>query len=360
MTVKGSRRAVAALAYVAGVLLFAEASARLAFSLGPFFARVQGQDEASWRLRFVRRQARGGGLYYGFDVPHPRRGWALRPGVRDLEVFDGRRLNSNSEGVRGRREYARAKPPGVQRVLVLGDSFTFGDEVSDDETYAHVLGELLPGVEVINLGVHGYGQDQMLLYLQEVGARYQPDVVLLGFVSDDMERNLLAFRDFAKPRFTLREGRLELGGTPVPTPEQVLAREWRRSRLIDLFTLLRARWDARTGEDVRRGRELGVAILDEIARTARSLRATPAFAYLPVYGEIDKPDGSMTQRERFFFGYCRERGIQSMYLRRFFLRKLRAGVSFKTYGHWDALEHRTVAEGIRAYLVEKELVRVRE
>jgi hypothetical protein len=200
----------------------------------------------------------------------------------------------------------------------------------------------------------------MLLYLREVGARYRPDVVLLGFVSDDMERNLLGFRDFAKPRFVLRGGRLELRGTPVPTPDEVVAREWRRSKLLDLLTLLRARFEARSGEDVRRRRELTLAILDEIARTARSLGATPAFAYLPVYREIDKPEGAMTQRERFFFGYCRERGIQSMYLRRFFLRKLRAGVSFKTYGHWDALEHRTVAEGIAAYLLEKGLVRVRE
>jgi hypothetical protein len=49
----------------------------------------------------------------------------------------------------------------------------------------------------------GYEHDQMPLYLEEVGAGFQPDVVLLGFVHLDMERNLLGFSDFATPWFTL-------------------------------------------------------------------------------------------------------------------------------------------------------------
>ena len=52
---------------------------------------------------------------------------------------------------------------------MLGDSFTFGEDVGDDETYSHHLEQLLPGTEVINLGVHGYGHDQMLIYLREEG-----------------------------------------------------------------------------------------------------------------------------------------------------------------------------------------------
>jgi hypothetical protein len=41
--------------------------------------------------------------------------------------------------------------------LILGDSFTFGDEVSDNETYSYYLQQMLPHTEVINMGVHGYG-----------------------------------------------------------------------------------------------------------------------------------------------------------------------------------------------------------
>jgi hypothetical protein len=64
----------------------------------------------------------------------------------------------------------------------------------------------------------------------------------------------------------------------------------------------------------------------------------------------------MTERERFFFSYCRERGIQSIYLSPFFQKRLREGADLSPYGHWRALEHATAAEGIRAYLLEKGLL----
>jgi hypothetical protein len=351
------RQITVAVAYVLGVAAFCEGVARLALALPSFARRVEGRDDASWRRRWLARQEQqAGGVYYGFDVHHPVRGWAVRPNVRDLVVFGDRVLNTNSAGARGVREHVQPKPPGVLRILVFGDSFTFGDEASDDETYAHALGELLPGVEVVNLGVHGYGHDQMLLYLREVGAGYQPDVVLLGFVADDMERNLLGFRDFAKPRFVLRGGRLELRGTPVPTPAEALAQEWRRSRLLEVFGMLHNAWLWRSGRAQEQQQALTLAILDEFRAEVERLGARPAYVYLPVYGEISKADMAMTRRERFFFAYCRERGIQSMYLRPFFLRRQKAGASFKTFGHWSALEHRVAAEGIRAYLLEKGLV----
>ena len=350
------RRAAGVLVYLLATLAACEGLARLAFSWTPFVQRVEGRDDASWRLRWARRQAEQPTLYYGFDVHHPVRGWAVRPGVRDLRAFGDRLVNTNSEGLRGRREYASPRPAGVPRILVFGDSFTFGDEVGDDETYCHFLQQLLPHTEVLNLGVHGYGHDQMLLYLREAGPRFRPDVVLLGFVYDDMERNLLGFRDFAKPRFELRGARLELRGTPVPSPHELRAREWRQLRLLDLASMLRSAWDWRSGAAGERMRELTTALLDEFRAEAERLGARPAFAYLPVYGELDKPDLTMTRRERFFFGYCRERGVQSMYLQRFFLQRKRAGESLKLYGHWSAREHRIAAEGMAAYLVEKGLV----
>src|SRR5262249_2909662 len=193
---------------------FFEAVSRGFLSIDAFRFRITNYDQETWwRLSWIERSARGVKIFYAFDEYHPARGWALRPDVRSLVAFDnGATVSSNAQGIRGRREYADQRPPGVTRVLVFGDSLTFGDEVSDDETYAAQLERMLPATEVINLGVHGYGHDQMLLYLEEVGARYRPDLVLLGFVGIDMERNLLGFRDFAKPRF-------DLEGPPPGPPE---------------------------------------------------------------------------------------------------------------------------------------------
>jgi len=353
----GWRRLLVVAGYCAGLAVFFEAAARLALRSDALFSRMAGEDDASWRLRWVRRQQAGLRLYYRFDVHHPTRGWALRPGLQPTAAFGDKTVSSNSHGVRGAAERGYSKPAGVTRIVTLGDSFTFGEDVGDDETWSQQLERSLPGTEVLNLGVHGYAHDQMLLYLQEEGIRYHPDLVLLGFMGDDMERNLLRFRDFAKPRFVLQPGGgLQLSGTPVPTPEEVLAHEIYRSKFGDLLTMLWERYRSRSGRRGSDERRLSVAILDEIAAVVRRAGAVPAFAYLPVYGELDKPDMAMTQRERFFFSYCRERGIQSMYLRRFFIAAMKAGASLKTYGHWGPQEHRIAAEAIRAYLLEKGLV----
>jgi hypothetical protein len=103
-------------------------------------------------------------------------------------------------------------------------------------------------------------------------------------------------------------------------------------------------------------RAITLPLLDEMNAAITGAGARAAFAYLPVYGEIDKPEPGMTGRERFFFSYWRQRGIQSMYLRPFFLERLRRGEELKTYGHWGPLEHQIVAEGVKAYLVEKGLM----
>jgi hypothetical protein len=342
--------------YLVFLALVFEGGSRLLLSIPAVRTRVEGPDDASFRLRWTRRTRNDHPIYYGFDEQDPIRGWRSKPNVRDLRVYGDKVLNTNSRGARGQREHAQPKPKGVARILVFGDSFSFGDEVSDHETFCAYLEELLPGVEVVNLGVHGYGHDQMLLYLKEVGAQYQPDVVLLGFLYDDMERNVLRFRDFAKPRYELREGALVLTGTPVPSPEQVLAREPWRSRFFDVLTMLDARRRARNGQIQEETQRLTTAILDEFDRTATSIGARTAFAYLPVWGELTRTEAGRTARETFFFQYCRNRGIQSMYLQPFFLEKARAGVRFKAHGHWGPIEHRTAAEGMMVYLLEKGLI----
>jgi len=350
------RRFIAWSLYALAVALGFEVSARAALSSPDLRQRLFTNDDASWRLQWAARQSEQKGLGYALDDWSPTRGWTLRPNLRDVP-FRGTIVNSNSKGIRGRTEFAYEKPPGVTRIVVLGDSFTFGEEVGDDETYAHHLQALLPGSEVLNLGVHGYGHDQMLLYLKEEGLKYDPDIVLLGFMPDDMERNVLSFRDYAKPRFAVREGRLELTTGPVPRPEETLAAEKWRSKFLDLLTMARSRYEWRSGRTSAVTKELTAAILDEMKSSIEAAGARPAFAYLPVYGEIPRTEEGMTSRERAFFAYGRERGIASLYIQPAFRAKARAGVKFKTAGHWGPLEHQTAAEGLRGELAAKGLVR---
>ena len=98
------------------------------------------------------------------------------------------------------------------------------------------------------------------------------------------------------------------------------------------------------------------AILDEFRRTAVALAAVPVFVFLPIEDEITLSERPPSPEERFFFRYCRDRGIQAIDLRPVFQAWLKRGVALKDVGHWDPLEHRIAAEGIHAYLLAQRLL----
>jgi len=95
----------------------------------------------------------------------------------------------NGHGLRD-REYALEKPPGVRRVLAFGDSFTFGSGVGDDAVFTAVAEDRLDGVEVINMGVPGYGLDQILLSFLAQGRAWEPDDVVVFLNSHVANRHL--------------------------------------------------------------------------------------------------------------------------------------------------------------------------
>lgn len=109
--------------------------------------------------------------------------------------FDGRwKFEINAQGFRSTQDTSYEKPEGVLRVLVLGDSFTAGYEVAQNETYAVVLERELQkrGIkaEVINAGVSGFSNAEELVFLEQEGVRYRPDIVVLGFYANDLEDNI--------------------------------------------------------------------------------------------------------------------------------------------------------------------------
>jgi hypothetical protein len=309
-----------------------------------------GFDDASWRSAWLRDHSGRGEIFYGFDRFDPSKGWISKPNLRDQPVFDGETLSTNSLGLRGRSEIDAGVGLGDARVLLLGDSFTFGDEVSDAETYASHLDESLGAARVINFGVHGYAHDQMLILLREHGRLAQPDIVVLGFVYADIHRNLLNFRDFAKPHFEFADGALALRGMPLPTPDEVLSGDLLRPAVWDVWTVARGMLDARSGALDERARELTRHILDALLLEIRAIGALPVFVYLPVEAEIENQKQLVTSRERFLLDYCRDRGVDCASLRLLFARAHAAGPRLKTLGHWGPRGHRIAAEGIANFV----------
>lgn len=307
--------------------------------------------DAPWRLAWVARRARGADAPYPIDSIHETRGWTLTPGLRDVATR-GALVSSNARGARGTREHAIPKPPRLERVLLFGDSYAFGEEVGDEQTFAAGIERRLPGVEVVNLGVHGYGHDQMLLRLHEDAAAYQPDVVLLGYAPWDDERNLLSFRDYAKPHFALLDGRLELRGVPVPAPDEILAAEPWRSKLADLARLLARHLRWRYGDLKDERRALTDALLVAFVGDARAIGARPVLVYFPTAQDVaaDAP----SRREREVAELCRAHDVPFLSLRERFRRSLPEYAS-RTTAHWNPTEHDVAADELTSFLRDRVL-----
>jgi hypothetical protein len=139
------------------------------------------------------------------------------------------------------------KPPGTFRVLLLGDSYVEAAQVQAPQTMAARMEAILTRasgrpVEVINGGVFGYGTTQEYLLLDQEGAKYQPDLVVLFFCHcNDLANNNYRLeligadpKRALKPYFDLSDNGDELLLIPAPPPS---ARTSLRERLRDYSML---------------------------------------------------------------------------------------------------------------------------
>ena len=111
--------------------------------------------------------------------------------LADREVkMRGFSIHTDSRGARG-VERKTPKPDDTKRMLFLGDSVTFGWGVSDDETFVALIEPWLTENdentwETVNLGHMGYDTTQELGAFDEAGLLYEPDVVVVVFVDNDV------------------------------------------------------------------------------------------------------------------------------------------------------------------------------
>lgn len=104
-------------------------------------------------------------------------------------------LRTNSQGFRDDREFPETPPPNTKRVLLLGDSFAIGYGVNIEDSVPALLEEQLAEslghpVEVINMGVSGFGTSEELVTLQERGWDFQPDLVIVYWHNTDPVDNI--------------------------------------------------------------------------------------------------------------------------------------------------------------------------
>lgn len=152
---------------------------------------------------------------FPYLIFHPTTGWLIKP--ESSHLYASARYTSNAAGLRNNAPGPVEGKSGL-RVSAFGDSFTHGDEVSDMHTYPSYL-EQLPGVAVVkNYGMPGAGPDQSFEYFLMREQGIAADIILFGFMSENINRLVSVFRPFyiptdglpfAKPRFFLRDGKLQ-------------------------------------------------------------------------------------------------------------------------------------------------------
>jgi hypothetical protein len=144
----------------------------------------------------------------------PELGWVPKAGFASDRNIWGTRVTIDARGLR-----QNGAPPRLDAgapLLLVGDSFVFGDEVDDAGTLPAHLENIL-AAPVANAGVFGYGIDQSVLRAERLAPQLHPRAIVLGFIPDDIGRvNISVRTGVEKPYFELDpRGELLLRNVPV-------------------------------------------------------------------------------------------------------------------------------------------------
>jgi len=330
-------------------------------------------------------------------------GWVPKPNAEGIYVMSDSKtqIEINSKGMRD-KSYDYKKPEGIKRIVVLGDSFTWGYGVEEKNIFTEILeDELLKNIQVINMGVSGYGNDQELLFLKKDGIRYDPDLVVVAFyIGNDITNNInTAQYNHPKPMYVLdnEDNKLILTNIPVPQKEEWMEVEVKNNdnvtlllffkrfmahhshayafisdrivhsqNLLNLFKKIGIA-DKRTmprGEQALKhqlelnytGWELTRAILKEIDTVVKTNNAKTFVVIIPTREQVSKNWDSEINGALVDFG--KENNITVLDLLPEFREHAQSDeqLYFKIDGHWNANGHKLAAELIYDKLVEEELI----
>jgi hypothetical protein len=158
--------------------------------------------------------------------PHLELGWTPLPNldlVRRNANGDSWHVVTDAAGIRGPSAWP---DDGRTRLLVLGDSFAFGEGVDLADRFDTLVQARVPNLAVVNLGVMGYGPDQQLIRAQPWKPTLRRgDVLLVLTYGND-------FYDLARVRH---------GGRSKPWLQEVDGRLLEHKPAIDALDLLRDR-----------------------------------------------------------------------------------------------------------------------
>ena len=256
---------------------------------------------------------------YGLFVQDELLGWTVGPNRKGAGPH-GETYFSNEDGLRTEQNGASLRSrSSALRIAILGDSYTFGEDVSYKDTWGHRLKTLMgPDAQVLNFGVPAYGIDQAFLRYLRDARDWHPDIVILSFISHDVVRTGMVYYWIgfqgaavpgAKPRFVLNGEQLTLLNIPLPAPQEIYstssvdklpfvqadsaynAADW-IPHFYQYSYVLRwlVSWSFNSSASLYRinheDQKVNEAILNVFLRTARAAGSFPIIVFLPEYMEF--------------------------------------------------------------------------
>jgi lysophospholipase L1-like esterase len=238
----------------------------------------------------------------------------------------------------------------------------WGYGVEQAEVFTVLLEQRRPTLEVINLGVSGYGTDQEYLLLQREGGQYKPDLLILVFCENDFVSNIRSkmFLVYQKPLFTLDpHGLLVLRNVPVPR-QTILERAGlfltRHLYLINLAATASAEFSVRgipntivpTAETniskqfpVGPDEHITVAMINLILKTSKNLGADFLLVLTDGMGRRGREMKAFFETHGMRVVNLDDAGLSKLGPRRYHL---------PDEVHWNALGHQAVADYLLKYL----------
>lgn len=171
--------------------------------------------------------------------PDEQLGWALLPNLNLVRINpDGEpwRTRTDEEGIRGPSTWSETAD---RRMLVLGDSFAFGEGVNVEDRFDSLIAERFPDLSIVNLGVMGYGTDQQAIKLRAWKDDLRPGdlLLILTYNNDFFDIVSTGHSGRSKPWFSIEDGSLVDHKPSIGFLERLRDRSYLLARLASKFNI---------------------------------------------------------------------------------------------------------------------------
>jgi hypothetical protein len=291
-------------------------------------------------------------------------GWSGQPNVRlryRRPEFD----TLVQHDADGWRQPEPPRPLGAaRRMLVLGDSFTWGWGVSQGEVFTDHLQAAFPSIAIVNRGISGYGTAQEYLVLERELATNRYDTIILMFFINDLADNVDG-KNGRRPYFDVVDGRLLPRNQPAVSlrrpVEEFFKLHSRAYVFLELELGLVKRYFAGEANDERLystepavdlhdvpGYPATAALLGAVNREARARGARFFLVYIPQRSEFegDAPFPYVRVIHAMVDAIASREGFPVIDLAAPFRERAHAGASlvYVFDAHWTPAGHRLAAD----------------